>query len=76
MIQKDYWRFWAITVNAMSSADETVTEAELVVLSDGEGVVTVVDVVDSVNPFSLIKFLNHLTESFTDLGRAGSLKST
>ena len=60
----------------MSSADETVIEAELVVLSDGEGVVTVVDVVGSVNPFSLINVLNHLAESLTDLGRAGSLKST
>ena len=63
-------------MNAMSSADETVTEAELVVLSDGFCVVMVVDVVGSVNPFSLIKFLNHLAESLTDLGRARSLKST
>ena len=60
----------------MSSADETVIEAELVVLSDGEGVVTVVDVVGSVNPFSLINVLNHLAESLTNLGLAGSLKST
>ena len=60
----------------MSSADETVIEAELVVLSDGEGVVTVVDVFGSVNPFSLINVLNHLAESLTNLGLAGSLKST